>query len=107
MTTNSQITSPGRSISQESIGLKISIIVRTSQFSSSDRIRPLRKIGIKRRHQRDREQRHADQGEGLREGQRVEQLPLASREGEDRQEREDRDQDREEDRAGPPCGRRG
>ena len=46
MMLNSQITSPGRSISQDSIGLKISIIVLTSQFSSSDRIRPLRKIGI-------------------------------------------------------------
>ena len=33
-------------MSQESIGLKISIIVRTSQFSSSDRMRPLRKIGM-------------------------------------------------------------
>ncbi len=46
MTANSQNTSLVRSISQESIGLKIAIIVRTSQFSSSDRIRPLRKIGI-------------------------------------------------------------
>ena len=32
-----------------------------------------------RRHERDREDRHADQGEGLGEGQRVEQLPLAAR----------------------------
>ena len=47
MTTNSQQTRVVRSISQASIGLKISIIVRTSQFSSSDLIRPLRKIGIK------------------------------------------------------------
>ena len=38
---------PGRSRSQASIGLKTPIIVRTSQFSSSDLIRPLRKIGIK------------------------------------------------------------
>ena len=42
----SQQTSVVRSISHESIGLKISIIVRTSQFSSSDLIRPFKKIGM-------------------------------------------------------------
>src|SRR3954454_20073547 len=47
MTTKSQQTSVVRSISHESIVLNISIIVRTSQFSSSDLMRPLRKIGIK------------------------------------------------------------
>src|SRR4051794_32830027 len=47
MQANSQQTSVGRSISQESIGLKIEIIVRTSQLSSSLLIRPLRKIGIR------------------------------------------------------------
>ena len=46
MIANSQQTRVVRSISQDSIGLKISIIVRTSQFSSSDLIRPRRKIGI-------------------------------------------------------------
>ena len=47
MMTKSQQTRVVRSISHESIGLKISIMVRTSQFSSSLLIRPLRKIGIK------------------------------------------------------------
>src|SRR4051794_40813027 len=47
MQTNSHETSVGRSIHQESIGLKIPIIVRTSQLSFSDLIRPFRKIGIK------------------------------------------------------------
>ena len=47
MQANSQQTRVGRSISQESIGLKMAIIVRTSQLSSSDLIRPLRKIGIR------------------------------------------------------------
>src|SRR5258708_3115548 len=47
MTTKSQHTSVVRSRSQASIGLKTPIIVRTSQFSFSDLIRPLRQIGIK------------------------------------------------------------
>ena len=46
MITKSQHTSVVRSKSQESIGLKIAIMFRTSQFSSSDLIRPLRKIGM-------------------------------------------------------------
>src|SRR4051794_27526722 len=46
MQMKSQQTSVGRSMSQESIGLKIEIIVRTSQLSSSDLIRPRRKMGM-------------------------------------------------------------
>ena len=47
MQAKSQQTRVGRSISHESIGLKMAIIVRTSQLSSSDLIRPFMKIGIK------------------------------------------------------------
>src|SRR3954465_2470007 len=47
MQTNSQQTRVVRSISHESIGFKNAVIVRTSQESSSDLIRPRRKIGIR------------------------------------------------------------
>src|SRR4051812_20769366 len=47
MQAKSQQTRVGRSISHESIGLKMEIMVRTSQLSSSDLIRPRRKIGIR------------------------------------------------------------
>ena len=78
---------------------------RTSQFSFSDLIRPLRKIGISAGTSVIDRSATPDQGKRLGPRQRVEQLPFAAREGEDRQERDDRDQDREEDRpADRPAG---
>ena len=107
MIAKSQQTSVVRPISQSSIGRNVAVIDRMIQLSSSDLIRPFRKIGIRAGHERDREQGDADQGEGLGVGQRVEQLPLAAGQGEHRQEREDRDQDRIEDRPADRAGRPG
>ena len=52
--------------------------LRTIQFSSSLRSRPRMNVGIRAGTTRDRDQRHAEQGEALGERQRMEQLPLAA-----------------------------
>ena len=71
---------------------------RTSQLSSSLRSRPLMKRGNQGRHQRDREDRHADHGEALGEGQRMERLAFLPGQGEHGNERQEDDDHREEDR---------
>ena len=80
---------------------------RITGFDSSPRIRAADEQAAEHRHQRDRQERGPRHGEGLGEGQRVEELALLAGQREHRDEGQDDDRHREEDRpADEPAWRR-